>query len=664
MKNVFKKFSTLNSQLSTSCGQSLVELIIIMGLLSILLPALITGLISSREGKPQESRRTEAINLLKETNEAIRNVREKGWTTFAVNGTFYPRVAADNSWELASGSATLNGFTRQVVISDVQRDASGVIVPSGGTVDPSTKKGAATVSWTNVLPYSVSSTAYLTRYLDNLSYTETTQAQFNAGTKTATAVTNTSGGEVVLGSGGTGDWCAPATPSGSMVLDLPKNGVANAVSAIEGSAFAGTGENASGVSFAKINISNNPPAATLADTFDGYKTNDVFGETNYAYLATDNNAKEIVIINLNSVINGKYQEAGYFNAPPHTDGKSVFVFGNVGYVTTADKKLYSFDLASKSGSRPLLDSDGITLDGNGSSVVVNGNYAYIALANSFYELEIVDISNPSNLTSVSRYNVDIGDTNSFEDGVDVYVNTTGTRAYLAINEESLMKEFFILNIENKSNPSIVGSYEANGMSPKGVTLTTGNRAILVGTGAEEYQVINISNEASPTRCGGLNVDTGVHGVAGVVEQDGDAYAYIITGDVNAEFKIIAGGPGGGYASNGAFESQAFDAGSTTGFNRFAATVTTPINTEIKMHVAVADAVSGSCSGATFTFLGPNGDPAAFFTPAAGTINGVIPFTISGSYRNPGRCFRYKAFLSTTDPSATPVLYDVTVNYSP
>ena len=58
-------------------------------------------------------------------------------------------------------------------------------------------------------------------------------------------------GEVVLGAtGGVGDWCQPTLAI--TALDLPKSGVANAISAIQGTLAAGTGENASGVSYANV----------------------------------------------------------------------------------------------------------------------------------------------------------------------------------------------------------------------------------------------------------------------------------------------------------------------------------------------------------------------------------------------------------------------------
>ena len=604
-------------------GQSLVELLVALGLAAILIPAFMAGMMATREGRAQQEQRLSATASWREAVEAVRAVRKNGWTGFAVNGTFYP-IVENGNWKLEIGSeTTAEGFTRSVVVSDYLRD---------GKVDPSTKNVLVTVSWSTPLANSVSSTLLLTRYLDNLVYTETTEAQLTPGVKSGTAVTNTAGGEVILAAGGQGDWCRP---SDFMVgqLDLPKQGVADAIYAIEGQVAVGTGENASGISFANVAISNtNPPTAQISGTFDGYKTNGIFGETNYAYLATDNNQKEVVIINLT-----QYAEAGYFNIQGDKNAKNVFFSANVGYVVAGDK-LYSFDLTAKTGPRPILDPDGLKLDGNGTRVVVVGTYAYVAVKDSNRELQIIDVSNPGNLSAVGYADV------TGKDAKDVWVNSAGTRAYIVTGRSDSQPEFFIINVAGKTGPQpLIGSYEANGMNPKAVTVVSGNRAIIVGKEAEEYQVIDITNETLPTRCGGLNVDDvkGINGIASVLEADGDAYSYIMTGDAANEFKIIEGGPGGRYAASGTFVSAAFDPGYSTSYNRVSFTGAAPGQTTL----SVQTAVSADCLN--YIFVDPD--------PASGTI--PLGFNV-------GRCFKYKLYLTTTDPNATPVFYDLTVNYSP
>ncbi len=634
-------------------GQSLIEILVVIALTAILLPPLFYALMASREARPQQNVRFQAAQVLKETQDALRIIRENGWSSLSTPGTYH-LVRSGNTWTLSSGAETINGITRQVVISDVQR-LNGQIVTSGGTNDPSTKKAVITISWSEPLATTLSSTLYLTRYLENATYTQTTKTDFDTGSTAGTFVTQIDDGEVTLGAGGSGSWCSPSTPVEE--LDLPKNGVANSLTAIEGLAFATTGENASGVSFAKVNITTNtnPPDASIPNpgTFDGYKTNDIFGETNYAYIATDSNSEEIVIINLTNMT-----KSGWFDAPGSDNALSVYVYNNRGYMTQEDR-LRIFDLSSKNGARTQLGS--IDLYEDGTSVVVQSyggdTYAYVSIAGHAREMQIINVTNPSSPSTVGYTDV------NGQAAQDVTVNDTSTRAYLVTSASASQREFFIIDITSKTGSRPVvsgGSYDTNGMSPKAVTLVPGNNAIVVGHGAEEYQVINIVNENSPSRCGGIEINTGINDVASVVEADGDAYSYILTGDASTEFKIIEGGPGGTFSTSGTYESQTFDIGYATAFNRILPTFIEPVDTSITFQIAVADPVSGSCSGANYVFTGPDGTTTSEYVG-----NDLIALDDDGvGYENPGRCFRYRAILSTTNSSSTPIFEQVIINYSP
>ncbi len=530
-------------------GQTLIELILVMGIAAIILPALLTGFVASRNGKPQQQQRLQAVSVLKETETAVKNIKNSNWNALSTNGTYHTQISG-SQWSLAINPFTNSqGIKQEIVIGDVMRDASGAIVEAGGTIDPSTKKLNIIISWTMPYVSSINSTLYLTR-TKNQTFTHTTQADFNAGTASNSAVVSSGGsltdGQVQLaasvgsgggiGSGGpSSDWCVPNLSI--TALDLPKSGVANAISAIPGKVFAGTGNNSSGVSFANVTVTNTrPPTSSIDGTADGYKTNSVFGETNYGYLATDNNSKEIIILDLNQNQNGKYVESGYFNAPGNGSGNSIFVLGNIGYMTSGNK-LYTFDLSSKAGSRSQLGS--LTLDGTGNKIYVVGSYVYVAIGSTTNQLEVVQVSNSgATLTKTASISV------AGQAAQDVFVDASGTRAYVATAVSASQKEMFIINVSNKSNLLQVSSYEANGMSPTGITVVTNNKLILVGTSGEEYQVIDISTEGSPSRCGGLNIDTGVQGISSVQEADGDTYSYIVTGDASSELKIIEGGSGG------------------------------------------------------------------------------------------------------------------------
>ena len=646
-----KKFILFSFNAKTkSCelhkGQILIELLVAVGMSAILIPAIFTGIFSSREGGVQQSQRLKAVALAEESLEAIRIVREENWENVEVNGIYHP-VVSGNTWVLSSGSENVGIFTRSLTISDMYRDISGNLSQTPGILDPSVKKVVSNVSWGELSPSSISSTTYLTR-LTNEEYIETLVADFEAGFHDGTGVTNLIDGEVQLGGGGAGDWCDPELTIAA--LDLPRNGEALALTAIEGKAFVGTGANASGVSYAEIDISNSsPPVATSPSEnwFNGYKTNGVFGEQNYAYLATDTNSEEIVIVDTTT---NPYTKIGWFDSPGQTDANSIFVYGNVGYMTSSNT-LYTFDLSSKTGSRPQLGSVG--LSGVGNRMYINGTYAYIAISGGSQELQIIDVSTPSVPVVVGSSSV------GGPGGVDVYVNEPGTRAYLAVSAAPAKDEVYIIDtIEKTGSRPVVGSYDTNGMNPKGIRVVPGNRVIVVGHNGMEYQVISIVDEANPTQCGGLEVDSGINALWSVTESDGEAFSYILTQDANAEFKIIEGGPGGGFSVVGTYTSAVYDVGKQTAFNRFLATFDEPFDTTLQFQVGLGDTVDGVCDENILTYIGPDGTSGTFYD-----TGGLIPFDDDGfAFENPAQCFAYKAYFDA--PSGTPVLYDFTLNYSP
>lgn len=255
-------------------GQLLIEIILAIAITAIMLPALLTGLFSSKQGKAQQGQRVQAVALMKEAEEVVRNVREQGWTLFSVNGTYHPLISG-TTWSFASGSENVNGLTRTITVSDVYRDNNGVVVTSGGTLDPSTKKVYIQITWGQPYASSVDSTIYVTRYLQNNASTQTSIADFNAGTTQDTAVTNTSGGEITLAPNTKGKWCSPSFSSATITLpDGPPVAVAATASASSVStpndvfvATSPTTANSFKLAHVKVTADTDPPVPTLRGTF-------------------------------------------------------------------------------------------------------------------------------------------------------------------------------------------------------------------------------------------------------------------------------------------------------------------------------------------------------------------------------------------------------------
>lgn len=641
-------------------GQALIEVLVGLGIAAAIMPAVVTAFFAARGGEAQEQVRVMALARLREGREVLRLLKEDNWANLADNGT-YRLTLTGGAWSISPGTETdLDGlFTRQIVVSDSYRDVNGLLSLTG-ILDPSVKHIELTVSWTTPIASFVRADYYLMRF-ENRTWLQTLVSDFTPGVQSGTTITDTGGGEIILASGGQAlsDWCEPALTLSS--IDLPKSGVANAISADVGAGtspnqvIAGTGDNASGVSLAYAEIVNaNPPSGQVLGTFDSYKTNGVFVGGDRAYLATDDAQEDIVIVDLTNrdPVTGKYAKLGAFNAPANgpKNAAGIYVSGNLGFMTIGDK-LHTFDVTTRT---PL---GSITLAGDAQRLVVFGSYAYVAENSGERALEIVQFSQDGTTLSLPGWTNLPG-----QNGVDIVVNSTASRGYLATSQGNV----YIVNTSapySGALPAPLGVYSTAGMTPKGVAVVTHNKAIVVGTGGSlQYQVFDLSEESTPVSCGGLNIATGVNGIASVQEEDGDTFSYIITGDAGAELKIIQGGGGGGggvYTLAGTFESDLFDAGSSVMFNRFDVSSAVPVDTALEYQVAITAPSAGSCAGASYTFVGPDKQPSSFFTDSS-----ALPLGSGVGYTNPGQCLKYRAYLRTSNSNNTPVMSAIIFNYSP
>lgn len=141
------QFFSLNE---TSKGVGLVEIIIAVAIINLAFFGLSQlGVLALRLLR-EEKQTIEAGYLAEEAIEAVRNVRDQGWNNISgltMDAVYHPEISGlPQKWSLVSGAETINNYTRQIVIKNVQRDAFDKIIESGGTDDPNTKKITVIVS--------------------------------------------------------------------------------------------------------------------------------------------------------------------------------------------------------------------------------------------------------------------------------------------------------------------------------------------------------------------------------------------------------------------------------------------------------------------------------------------------------------------------------------
>ncbi len=603
----------------------LIEVLVAMGLASILLPALIVGIAASREGKAQTKQRVQATALLREAEEATRSIREKGWPNLT-NGTFYP-IVAGSSWGLATGSENINGFTRQIEISNVFRDISGNIVQSGGILDPSTQKLLFQVSWASPLPSSVESTTYLTRYLKNTAWIQTTQADFSAGTTTSTSVTNIAGGEVQLAPSTGSSWTSPQI---IRVEDLPGSTTTNDVYVDGTTAYIVT-NNVAGSDFFIYDISNPSIPTLLGSTDLGASGFAVYVADGYAYVATNHNSREMTVVDVKNPLSPQLIGT-HFDAPTNADGRSISISGSVAYLVTANNttgpgaEFYSADISNPTNPFQLGNLD---LGAGASDIITKGNYAYIASQHDNQELQVINIINPSSPSFTSTYN-----TFGNSDGRAIYL--VGGTVYLTT------RSFYILDVSNLPTVTQIGTL-ASGGNQQGV-FVLGKDAFLASTETgREFKVIDISSPSVPLQIGSVSLG----GAGSQVYVIGD-YAFATSAQATGEFQIIGGGrPANTYQVSGVYTSQTFNAGTNVAFNSVRLSISKPAGTDIKIQIAINN------DNQSWVYFGRDSTSQSFFESS----QAIHLSKIQGQY------LKFRVFFSGNGLN-TPILNEVSINYSP
>jgi hypothetical protein len=669
-----------------------------MSLFVVIATAVLGGFISVRDGKVAQKQTLIAKGYLDQAVEALRSVREKGWE-FIISDcstSCYPNLSG-SSWELLAGTGpAVDGFRTRIVVSDVKRDVS---VPSGdvsvsGGLDLASKKATLTVFWGALPRQSIFTTVFLTRREPNANFEHNLCGDFDDGATAGTFVQyedeqeckdgdEAKDGEIVLAPGGYGNWCNPTGPSVTTV-DLNRQGVPTTVWAFRAEkdgtkfneVFAGTGGNASGTPFTNTKIKgNSPPAASRLGDYQmnpKQKANSVFGTADYAYVATDKQSTAMMILDLHqftdSPTNSLYKRVGAFDSSDSNNANSVYVVGDTAYLTTT--KLYIVDVTTKSSPSKISS---FPLDGVGTKVVVLDGTAYVGISGSSTKLELIDV-NPAH-AGTPKLLGRVVDSN-LASVRDVYVRSDGKRAYIVTDLSASKPEFFIVDTHVPESPILLesGAFETS-INAKGVVVVASDTiAIVVGTNGSdthpEYQVLDISTESEVKYCtkggtGKMRVPSGAHAISTVYqEDDGHAYSYIVTGDTNAELKIVEGGTGGmggGGGYSGYYESEPITPFTKdVEFNRFD-TSADPQGGEVRLWVAAYEPEVGSCSlSGTYPYVGPDGTAGTFFGSA-----GSVPFSSGvAGYVNPAKCFRYKLQLISGTPGTSPVFDWIKVNYSP
>lgn len=631
---------------------SLAELVLAIALFGIISSFLVLIVVDATRAFSNTQKRSEATNLTNEIYSALKLLKTDEWFIVTQHTGMGPKhlTFTDGKYEILDGEGEKDGLKYSFTVDFAKRDNFGNLNDEGEITDPHTRVIALSIEWTDNVgkKHTVSPKLYMNDWHVN-TFTFTDETDFKKGTHTETTAANVMGGELRLQSIFYPNWCRPERSMSE--YDIPGSATARSVFARQGYAYLGTRGELTGEPFTKLIIEGvNPITLTVEGTFSGYAINEIYVEGDYAYLATTDDDKEVVILDISSL---PYTEVGYVNTPGSWNAHSVFVKGNIGYVSHSTY-VSTFNLDQKTGQRNILNTINVSLFpwiAAVSQIYVKDNYLYGVLNWDWYEFAIIDVTNPHSMKLISRTSV------NNQQVYDMYISEDGNRAYFGTNISNYEDEFFIIDISTKKGARPIIASVNTDMTVRALSVVEGgNVAILVGTGGQEYQVYNIAHETNPIKCGGMQIDNGIYDIDSLTDPQGNAFSYIVTGDTNNEFKIIRGGPGGGdedtgngYVPSGNYLSIISDSKSTnsTYYSLYLLTQI-PEGTSMEIQYRVSD--SPTMAGAQWR--GPDGTPATFFSTTG------VYFLPEGTK---GRYFQYKVNF-TGDTVSTPLLEELVVSY--
>jgi hypothetical protein len=226
-----------------------------------------------------------------------------------------------------------------------------------------------------------------------------------------------------------------------------------------------------------------------------------------AWNFTENRPEEIKLISYLTnwqKITGDWSQPKFvssYNATGTSDGTDLFFADNKIYLVTAnntghggsDPEFYILDVSNPT-SPTLLGS--LNLGAAANSIIVSGNYAYVASADNNQELKIVNVSNPGTLIMAGSYNAS-GNT----DGRSVAIS--GTTVFLGRLQYG-GAELFILNVFNPASVSLLGSYETGG-DINGIYFDSNRVFLATSNSSQEFQLVNTANPSYPVEISYFNL---------------------------------------------------------------------------------------------------------------------------------------------------------------
>lgn len=454
-------------------GSATVEAILAISLFALIITGVIGAFLYSVQSNYAASVVNQASFLVDQGFSATKSIKDTSFASL-VNGT-YGLSSGGSSWSFSGSSDTSGIFTRTVSIS---------------TVDVLTKQITVTVSWppqfTGVS--NISQSMYLTNW-----------DRFVA----------------VLG-----NWAIPSTQSS---VNVAGSVTIVGLRYVGNYAFAITSSGSNNfIVFDVTNLASPVQVTTLS--LPG-TLNYISIAGNFAYVTSSSNSQELSIVDISNPLS---PVSTPLNLSGNDDARNSYIdqSNNRLYVIRSNSSNPELSVFSTSAAPSLVSLGDYNTTDTLNEISVQGNYAFVASTNNSREIQILNVTNPASISLSGTLNL-----SGTTDGVRSRA-FGGNRLIITRSDGSTL----LYNSTNPLSISLISTYSAGG-AVNDLSLGNSNQYIFMATSnsAREFQVVNITTEASPVLLGSLNLSGNLNGL----EYDAaDDRVYTGGSSANPEFLIL------------------------------------------------------------------------------------------------------------------------------
>lgn len=441
-------------------GFSLVEAILSLAIFAMLVTALVGALSYGVQSPQVGGAHSRALLFAEEGLEAARNLRDTSYAGL-VSGV-HGLAPAGGIWTLSGVADSVGIFYRHLDIAVL--DANRKIVTS--TVEYSTKPGATST---------VSLATYITNWRRLVSVR--------------------------------GNWASSSLEASfDLTVANSGNSVADGLSIAYANNYAYLGRTSSGGrEFYVFDVSSTSNPLLVGQVDLGGSPNDLVAVGNYVYAASTDNNGELAIIDITnpaapsvSVLNLTNGNSGNNNSDAlsiASDGSYLYL----GRTNSAGREFYILNLTNPAS--PALVGQ-LALTGNPNSIVVNGNYAFVASSDDAGELKIINISNKVAPALLASFNLNSG--NDAADGLSVIYGNNSV--FMGRSANALSPEYYAIDVTTPSTPALLGVLEiGNDIVAISYDPTLNYSFIATAAATNAFKVIDNAVIAVPVVLGEVNI---------------------------------------------------------------------------------------------------------------------------------------------------------------